>query len=180
MEDLSAYKFTLAPGIMHLTDRLREALNNATALIGPRTDTKTKHLSIPTPMGPNIEGLDATVVLTESLPPSVGVPLGNGGQFLHWREALEGRANVRLKTTDGQTAIMGDRLRYLAGWPDDAAWDLIVRDLCTEVGLTHHSLPDGLRIRDTKTHRFVFNYAPGPMLWNDVTIPPAGVYWESL
>jgi beta-galactosidase len=178
--DLNEYKFTLAPGVMHLSDPLRAALGNATALIGPRTDTKTEHLSIPTPMGPNVRALDTTVVLTESLPPQVGVPLENGGQFVHWREVLEGNAPVRLTTTDGHAAIVGDKLRYLAGWPDDATWDMIITDLCDETGLTHHALPDGLRIRDTATHRFVFNYAPDVMTWNGTEIAPAGVHWEPL
>ncbi len=178
--DLSAYKFALAPGLMHLSAPLRAALSDATALIGPRTDTKTEHLSIPTPLGPNIPGLDASVILTESLPPDVGVPIENGGQFLHWREVLEGAAPVRLKTKDGHAAIVGDKLRYLAGWPDDATWDLILHDLCTEIGLTHHALPEGLRLRDTATHRFVFNYAPEPQVWNGTEIPAAGVHWEAL
>ena len=178
--NLSKYKFTLAPGIMHLSDPLRAALADTTALIGPRTDTKTKHLSIPTPLGPNISSLNTSVVLTESLPPNVGVPLENGGQFLHWREILEGDAPVQLRTTDGHAAIMGNKLRYLAGWPDDDTWDMILHDLCDEVGLTHHNMPDGLRLRDTKTHRFVFNYAPEPMSWNGSEIPAAGVYWEPL
>ena len=39
-------------------------------------------------------------------------------------------------------------------------------------------LPDGLRVRDTARHRFVFNYAPEPQEWNGVTIPAAGVHWE--
>ena len=178
--DLSEYKFTLAPGLMAVGPALRTALSNATALIGPRTDTKTGNLSIPVPMGPNITGLDATVVLTESLPPDVGVPLENGGQLLHWREILEGDAPVHLRTTDGHAAIVGDKLRYLAGWPDDATWDLILTDLCRETGLTHHALPDGLRIRDTGTHRFVFNYAPETQNWNGTAIPPAGVHWEAI
>ena len=178
--DLSAYKFTLAPGIMHLSDQLRSALSNATALIGPRTDTKTKDISIPTPLGPNVKGLDVSVTLTESLPPDVGVPLENGGQFVHWREVLEGDAPVSLRSTDGHAAIMGDKMRYLAGWPDDATWDLILQSLCDESGLTHHALPDGLRIRDTQTHRFVFNYAPEPLDWNGTEIPAAGVHWDAL
>lgn len=178
--DLSGYAFTLAPGLMSVAPPLKAALATATALIGPRTDTKTEHLSIPTPMGPNIDGLDTTVILTESLPPDVGVPLENGGQFLHWREMLEGGGAVRLRCTDGTAAIVGDKLRYLAGWPDDGTWDMILRDLCAETGLTHHDLPDGLRIRDTATHRFVFNYAPEPMHWNGVEIPAAGVHWEPL
>ncbi len=178
--DLSGYRLTLAPGIMHLSDPLRNALSNATALIGPRTDTKTEHLSIPTPMGPNLDGLDTTVVLTESLPPQASVSLENGGQFLHWREILEGNAPVKLRATDGAPAIVGDKLRYLAGWPDDATWDMILRGMCDEVGVTHHVLPDGLRIRDTETHRFVFNYAPEPLPWNGTDIAPAGVHWDAL
>jgi beta-galactosidase len=178
--DLSKYKFILAPGIMHLSDPLRAALSDTTALIGPRTDTKTKHLSIPTPLGPNIPSLNASVILTESLPPDVGVPLENGGQFVHWREILEGDAPVQLRTTDGHAAIIGDKLRYLAGWPDDDTWDMILHDLCDEVGLTYHDMPDGLRLRDTETHRFVFNYAPEPINWEGNEIPAAGVYWNTL
>lgn len=179
-DDLSTYRFVLAPGLMSVSDPLKAALGQTLALIGPRTDTKTEHLSIPTPLGPNLPGLEASVVLTESLPPEVTVPLQNGGAFVHWREELEGDAPVRLATKDGAAAIVGDRLRYLAGWPDDATWDLIIKDLCDETGLTHHALPEGLRLRDTDTHRFVFNYAPEPMTWNGVEIAPAGVHWVAL
>ena len=73
-----------------------------------------------------------------------------------------------------------ERLRYLAGWPDDATFDRIIRGLCAEVGLTTLELAKGLRVRDTATHRFVFNYAPKSRRWGDVTIPPAGVHWERL
>ncbi len=178
--DLSGYKFTLAPGVMHLGAALRKALAGATALIGPRCDTKTEHLSIPNPLGPNVDGLNTSVILAESLPPQVTVPLENGGHFVHWREVLEGDAPVRLHTQDGQAAIVGDKLRYLAGWPDDATWDMILQDLCAENGLPHLALPDGLRIRDTATHRFVFNYAPEAQDWRGKAIAPAGVHWEPL
>ena len=178
--DLSQYKLTLAPGVMHLSEPLRAALAGAKALIGPRTDTKTEHLSIPTPMGPCIDGLNATVISTESLPPKACVPLENGGQFLHWREILETNAPAQLLSKDGYAAIVGDQLRYLAGWPDDATWDLILRAMCDEAEISHHNLPDGLRLRDTDTHRFVFNYAPTPLLWNGLEIAPAGVHWEPL
>ncbi|WP_296416892.1 beta-galactosidase [Pseudooctadecabacter sp.] len=178
--DLSDYKFALAPGIMALSAPLKKALGTTLSLIGPRTDTKTEHISIPTPMGPNVDGLDVTVTLTESIPPQASIPLENGGQFVHWREVLEGGATVRLRTADGIPAIAGDTVRYLAGWPDDSTWETILRDLCDEIGLTHHTLPDGLRLRDTDTHRFVFNYAPEPLTWNSTEIPAAGVHWEAL
>ena len=181
--DLSAYKLVLAPGLMTLSDTLRAALAdyNGLALIGPRTDTKTDELAIKLPLGPDLPGLDISVALTESLPPDTAVPLAGGGQFRHWFEHLEGDAQPHLITDSGQPAIMGnDHLRYLAGWPDDDTFDRIIADLCTEQGLDAHALADGLRIRDTATHRFVFNYAPEPQDWHGTTIPAAGVHWEPL
>ncbi|MEM8537867.1 MAG: beta-galactosidase, partial [Pseudomonadota bacterium] len=148
---------------------------------GPRTDTKTTELSIRTPMGPDLPGTDVTVALTESLPPSEAVALQNGGAFRHWFEHLEGDAAVHLQTATGQPAIMGNaNLRYLAGWPDPDTFDQIIAGLCQEAGLPHHTLPSGLRIRETATHRFVFNYAPTLQIWKDTEIPPAGVHWEPL
>ena len=74
----------------------------------------------------------------------------------------------------------GDHIRYLAGWPDDDTFDLLIRALCTEADLATHDLPEGLRIRETRTHRFVFNYAPKARQWGDVIIPAAGVHWEEI
>jgi beta-galactosidase len=181
--DLSPYALVLAPGLMTLSAPLRAALASykGIALIGPRTDTKTTELSIPTPLGPQIPGLDVRVTLAESLPPMSDEPLENGGRFLSWFEHLEGTAPVTRRTGTGRPAIMGDGpLRYLAGWPDDETFFAMVRDAAIEAGLATHDLPDGLRIRDTATHRFVFNYAPEPQVWGTTTIPPAGVHWEEL
>jgi beta-galactosidase len=182
-DDLSDYKIFMAPGIMSLSDPLRTALEafKGIALIGPRTDTKTNELSIPTPLGPNVAGLDVSVALTESMPPDDSIALANTGQFLHWFEHLEGDATVFVKTAAGQPAIMGTQnLRYLAGWPDDATFDSIIENLCAERGIATIALPDGLRVRDTATHRFVFNYANHPQDWNGTTIAAAGVHWEPL
>ena len=181
--DLSQYKLVLAPGLMTLSAPLRKALATfqGTALIGPRTDTKTVDLAIPVPLGPQIPGLDVSVILTESLPPIADVPLAGGGRFLHWFEHLEGAAPVLRQTSDGKTALMGtDTLRYLAGWPDDDTFFALICDLCAERGVPTLDLPDGLRIRDTATHRFVLNYAAHPQDWNGTAIPAAGVYWEPL
>jgi beta-galactosidase len=179
--DLSDYKLVLAPGLMTLSDPLRAALAayKGIALIGPRTDTKTDELSIPLPMGPNLPDTDVTIALTESIPPTDKIKLQGGGRFLHWFEHLEGNAPVHLSTKSAQPAIMGgDHLRYLAGWPDDATFDQIIGGLCDAAGREPYDLPKGLRIRDTDTHRFVFNYAAKARKWNGVTIPAAGVHWE--
>jgi len=86
-----------------------------------------------------------------------------------------------MSTKAGQPAIMGgNHIRYLAGWPDDETFDAIIRGLCDAVDLSSYRLPEGLRIRDAATHRFVFNYAPKSQHWNDTIIPPAGVHWEPL
>ena len=180
-DDLSAYKLVLAPGLMCLSDPLRAALSDyeGIALIGPRTDTKTAELSIPMPMGPNLPGTDVTVVLTESIPPTDSIDLLGGGQFRHWFEHLEGDAPVHLFTVDGKPAIKGsNHVRYMAGWPDDDTWDTIISALCDDANVATTKLTNGLRIRDTATHRFVFNYAPEALSWNGTDIPPAGVHWE--
>lgn len=181
--DLSEYAITLAPGLMCLSDPLRAALAayKGIALIGPRTDTKTLELSIPTPMGPNIPGLDVTVTLTESLPPIANVPLDGGGQFLRWFEHLEGTAPVLRRSAAGQPAIMGTpHLRTLAGWPCDETFFALIHDLASEAGLSPMDLPEGLRVRDTVSHRFVFNYAPEAQDWQGTEIPAAGVFWEPI
>ncbi|MCK0120477.1 beta-galactosidase [Loktanella sp. F6476L] len=181
--DLSAYKLVLAPGLMTLSDPFRAALDtfDGIALIGPRTDTKTDELAIPTPLGPNLPNTDVSVVMAESLPPSDAIKLQNGGKFLHWFDHLEGDADVYLSTKAGQPAIMGsDNVRYLAGWPSDDTFDQIIGNLCDTLEIATFDLPKGLRIRDTATHRFVFNYAPKARKWGDVIIPAAGVHWEEI
>ncbi|MEJ6402824.1 beta-galactosidase [Yoonia sp. 2307UL14-13] len=181
--DLSDYKLVLAPGLMNITDELRTALVRfeGIALIGPRTDTKTDELAVKVPLGPDLPSLDVSVAVTESIPPTEAIPLQNGGQFLHWFEHLEGTAEAHEKTTSGHPAIMGnDHLRYLAGWPDEPTFDRIIRDLSKTLNIETHDLPEGLRIRDTDTHRFIFNYAPEALTWSGTTIGPAGVYWEKL
>lgn len=181
--DLSGYKLVMAPGAMKLSDPLKQALATfeGIALVGPRTDTKTEELSMPNPLGPNLPGTDITVSLTESMPPDDAITLEDGGRFVHWFEHLEGHADVIAQTASGQPAIMGTKnLRYLAGWPDDATFDQIVRGACAELGLEAKALPEGLRIRDTGTHRFVFNYANHAQDWRGTTIPAAGVHWEAL
>lgn len=181
--DLSSYKLVLAPGLMKISDPLRAALArfDGIALIGPRSDTKTDELSIPTPLGPDLPDTDLSVVLTESIPPDAKIKLQGGGIFRHWFEHLEGTAPVHLSTKSGQPAIMGgDHLRYLAGWPDDATFDAIIGGLCDALDLPSFQLAEGLRIRDTATHRFVFNYAPKAQAWGGTIVPAAGVHWETL
>lgn len=180
--DLSAYKLVLAPGLFSLSDALKAALAGfkGTAILGPRTNSKTPNFSIPVPLPPALPGLDAVIARVESLPPDVPVPLAQGGALVNWREKLEGNAQVVEVAEDGWPALVAaDKLQYLGGWPDDQALTRILQRACAAEGIETDPLPEGLRRRDTATHRFLFNYNPVPAEWGGVSIPPAGVMWTA-
>jgi len=177
--DLSEYDMVLAPGLLETPQTLENFAG--TALIGPRTGSKTTDLSIPLPMGPNIKGLDCTVARVESLPPSARIELENGGAFLHWFEELDGNAETTLITKSGAAAMMrADKLHYMAGWPDAETYVDILEMITQKAEIETTRLPDGLRRRDTDTHRFWFNYAPDPITFENRTIQPADIKIEKL
>lgn len=181
--DISGYRLVLAPGVATLSPALLAALSrhSGQSLIGPRSNSKTADFATPVPLPPNLPGLEATVARVESLPPDVPVPLEKGGQFLHWREKVETTARILERTEDGWPAVVGQGgIHYLAGWPDDAALDHILTEACQRAGLDIDPLPEGLRRRDSATHRFWFNYNPVPVEWAGAVIPPAGVHWQPL
>lgn len=107
--------------------------------------------------------------------------VAGGGAVQHWIEALEGSADVALRGDDGTPIMMrtGD-LSYLGGWPDTVLWDRIINEATSRAGIETVILPEGLRRRDTATHRFYFNYGPDACSFDGVSIPAAGVYWHPL
>ena len=179
--DLSKYQLVLAPGLATLprsfVDQLK-GISDTRVILGPRTNSKTHELSIPIPLPPDIAELDTTVALVESLPAGSTVPIEEGGAFINWFEALEGDASSQLRTTSGRPAMVNTgSLSYLAGWPDACLWDRILKDACVDLGIATLTLPEGLRIRDTATHRFMFNYTDQPAELLGHTLPAAGVAW---
>ncbi len=179
--DLHGYKALFAPGLASVSSELMGALADAAipCLLGPRSNLMTPEMSTALPLGPGIFGLDARVVRVESLPPASARAVEGGGAVVHWTETLEGDAIALLEHTDGNPLLVqAGHMHYLGGWPDAALWDRIVALLCADVPLT--LLPDGLRLRDTATHRFAFNYAPEPVTWNGRTLKAADVTWWPL
>jgi beta-galactosidase len=55
-----------------------------------------------------------------------------------------------------------------------------LKGICSEAGLEVLDLPRGLRVRDTSTHRFYFNYANTALETGGLKIDPAGVEWARL
>ncbi|MGD9294126.1 MAG: beta-galactosidase [Roseobacter sp.] len=179
VDDLTAYKLVLVPGLATVPGALREALGHTAAIIGPRTNVVTAELTIPTPMGPDLPGLDCTAVQVESLPPGVARPVNGGGAVLHWAEKLEGSAEAEMTFEDGSAFMMrSGKTRYIGGWPDETLWDRIIASAANDCGIKIQDLPEGLRIRDTKSHRFYFNYTSQNIDYEGRIIPAAGVHWE--
>ncbi len=180
--DLSAWQIVLMPGLFSLSPKLRAALATCpgTILLGPRSNSKTPGFAIPAQLPPDLPGLDARVTRVESLPPGARVALEGGGHFLHWAEDLETTAPVILRRADGQPAMVGDdRLAYLAGWPDAASLQELLRGLCAARGIETLHLPAALRTRESGQRRFWFNHGTEPIIWDGLTIPPAGVVWQT-
>ncbi len=181
--DIQAYRLVLVPGMMTIPPTLLDALaaREGVSMIGPRSNSKTAEFAIPVPLPPNLPGLDCLVSRVESLPPDAFVSLQGGGAFRHWRERLEGAGEVVERTTDGHPAIMAaGGLRYLGGWPDEAALHRILVGMCEEAGIEIEPMPASLRCRDSGTQRFFFNYGLETVSHAGMEVPPAGVIWRAL
>ncbi|GFE62950.1 beta-galactosidase [Litoreibacter roseus] len=181
--DLSDYKLVFAPGLFALSADLKTALSrsNAIAVIGPRSNSKTKDFAIPTPLPPDLPGLDATVSYVETFRADMARPVEGGGHVLHWFETLETTAPTTFKMTDDRPLLVGDAgIRYLAGWPDETALARMLDELCLTCDLQTTDLPEGVRIRRTESHKFVFNYAAEPREFDGVELAPADVRWTRL
>jgi len=170
---LADYELVFIPGMMTVPDSLIAQVERhpGRVILGPRSNAKTRDFTIPTPLPPNIPGLDLRVTAVESLPPSVRTPVPGGGEVIRWLEHTEGADPAQLTTTDGWPVLIGERIQYLTGWPDPALWRQILGEFAAE------DLPNGLRLRDTATHHFAFNYGATPIAFRDQHIPPAGVTW---
>ncbi|MEM6941202.1 MAG: beta-galactosidase [Pseudomonadota bacterium] len=180
-EDLEAYRLILAPGVACFPPELTQALAalSAPCLIGPRSNLMTEEMSTAVPLGPNLPGMDARVVLVESLPPDGALPVRAGGALHRWAEQIEGEAEVCLSRADGAPVLLrAAHLHYLTGWPDATLWTRVIEVLGADVPLT--PLPPGLRLRDTATHRFVFNYNSHAVTWDGQEIGPAALTWTPL
>lgn len=159
--DFAGYKLIAAPGLMHMDDGLKTALGrtDAQVLVGPRSGARDMDMTIPTPLPPDLPNLDVTVSRVESLRPDMPISIEGGGAVLGYREKLEGAASPIMRTDDGYPVAMRDgKTTYLGAWLDQPGFKRLFKDLGDLAGLATIDLPAGVRVRETATETFWFNF----------------------
>ncbi|MEL6452067.1 MAG: beta-galactosidase [Pseudomonadota bacterium] len=170
------YTLVLVPGMMHMPDALKSALDGAegAVIVGPRSGARDAHFNIPLPLPPAWPGSDLTVARVQSIRPDMPVPLAGGGQVVGYLEQLEGGGDVLLQTQDGApVAQRCGGVIYMAGWGDDAAHMQLIRHVAPTLAV--QDMPESIRRRATRAEVFWFNYSAEPVEVAGETLPPAGV-----
>lgn len=181
-EALADRKLILAPGLLTPDPAFLAALGESDAeiLLGPRFGARSADMATPVPLPPGVAGLDVTVARVESLRPGLEMPLAKGGQVTRFRDVLETGATVLETTEDGAPVLVAEgKSAYLGGWLDDAGLDRLLADACARADIPTLTLPAGVRVRDTATERFWFNYGATEAEVGGKLLPPAGVLREA-
>lgn len=172
------YKVLWAPGLMHMTQCLKDILVHAKGHVvwGPRSAAKTQDMAIPVPLPPNIDSLKVTVHSCESLRPDRPIALDQGGYVINYREFLDTNANIIEQTMDGEPVlIQHDKQLYLAAWLDQTCWQRVVKSVCGMANVPTLEMPEGVRCRNTGTHLFWFNYDNKHHNVSEQVLEPGGV-----
>ena len=180
-QQLNEYQLLLIPGLMHWGDDLLSQLGSfkGVALIGPRTGSKTVNLSIPDCLPPGVPKLDCRVCHVETIRSGAVRELAQGGEVRRWFEHLDTSEPVLEALASGEPLLVGSpTLQYLAGWPTSEAMQRIVSNACNSLEIPVSELPEGLRLRSTASHRFVFNYNAHAVEFEGESIAAAGVRWS--
>ncbi len=176
--DFGARKLVIIPGLFCWNDNIRAAMDGFIGhlIIGPRAGSKTQDFHIPDGLPPGLPNMDLRVSAVETLRPDAATPLPRGGAFQIWREHVETRETVSEHAQDGQPAVIEKgRLRYVAGWPDDAAMTRILSGIAGEAGLSTDPMPEGVRRRDWGEYTLYMNYGAHEARYHDITLKPADV-----
>ncbi|MEP4785785.1 MAG: beta-galactosidase, partial [Erythrobacter sp.] len=130
-------------------------------VVCPRTGSRDTDFAMPDNLAPGpLEALlGIKVTRSESLSPNV-THAAEGWEIAHWLDHVEGAAEAELVAKDGTPAsFKHGRTRYLATWPSGAVLDEVIALAVSDAGLDNYELPEGMRIRRTSTHIYVFNYS---------------------
>jgi beta-galactosidase len=179
-EDLSQYDLISVPGFFALsqTQKTRLSAHDGTVLYGPRSNHKTENYAMPTTLAPNISGLDVVVELIETLRPNDMRDVAQGGKAKDWIEKLTGTSPTIMSTVDGAAILMGEGGQfYLGASLDQEALLQVYKIVCANADLTTVMLSEGLRLRETNEHTFVFNYGPSAAQYAGTTLKVGDCIW---
>ncbi len=162
--DLSGYTLIVVPHLIMVPDDFAARCGTAHVLFGPRSGSRTGEHHIPDALAPDVLGnmLGIRVLRIESLRPGVTRPVGRVGSLERWAENVSVvDANVLLADDDNRPVwTRNGTASYLAGWPDEALCDHVVRAELTSAGLPVIETGDDLRFRDKSALRTIINYGP--------------------
>ncbi len=178
--NLKDYKMLIVPALMQLKKNFKQSLlaYDGILLMGPRTGSKDECFHT-AQMPLNDFGIDAEIGWVESWGDEANLPLQNGGQVVKWLEHIRVGHQLKpeqiIETTQCQKPVLlGSQNRfYLTGWLDEKALKRILKELSQNIGIPLYDLPEGLRMTETATHRFLFNYNATPITYQQHTIPSA-------
>jgi len=160
--DLSGYRMIVAPSLPMIDADLvtRLAGFGVPVLFGPRTGSRDEDMATPValPPGPLQSALPIKVQRVESLREGV-IEAGPGFTVARWFEHVDGPAEIAQE--DGRGIVFRqDMLRYVAGWPDAALLQQLLRSMAVESGVVTADLPADVRVRRAGDWCFAFNYGP--------------------
>ena len=175
--DFDGYALVLAPGIMHMPDDLKGALNTAPGhvIIGPRSAARDAHFNIPNPLPPAWPGSDLTVSRVQSMRPDLPIALDPVGEIHSYFEQLDWGGATLMATTGGVPVAVActGSVTYMAAWGDDIAHMALIRALVPDLPVA--IMPEGVRRRDTGAETFWFNYSSETVHIDGQALDPAGV-----
>ena len=175
-----SYKLICAAGLMSVNKDLLERLkrNTEVLLMGPRSGSRSEDFYIDADQPQLFEHVSLQRV--ESMRAGAGYRT-DSGVIEHWFEHYEVADELVMDWSDeGLPVLLGQEGNfYLCGWPDaEYAHSLYLR-LLKKLGIKSRSLPDGLRVRETKNYRFWFNYDNQPSQFEGRYLAAADVLIEA-
>jgi beta-galactosidase len=178
--DLSGYRMVVVPTLPILPEGFAEKLAalECPVLIGPRSGSKTTSFCIPEGLAPGTLKplVPLTVTRVESLRDGIA-EAAEGFAVTRWREDVTSDLAPELTDGEGRGVVYANgNIRYCAIWPDAALLQLMVERVAGEAGVALLDLPEGIRVRRTRSHTFTFNYAAEPVLVPHIgeKLEPAG------
>ncbi len=168
-KSLEGYKLVIVPPLLHVSDQAVAAFTASKAVIlyGPRTGSKTRHLSISQglPTGPLRALTGVRVTQVSSLRPNLSESVKGiaEGVAKTWREYIEAEADVLSTFSNGDPAFTArGQHHYLACLPDEKLLSDVMAHVCLRAGLDVMDIPDHIRLRRRGKLVFGFNYGNNP------------------